>query len=71
MCTRRRLSLIELATVLIVLYDEFIATGIKYTIDENPLFTLLQHFQNRMILLLLTTTRQFGISYYNFPHLGN
>ena len=64
------LSLIELATVIMVLYDKFIATVLKFTFDENPLFTLLQHFQNRMIMLLLTM-HQFGISYYNFPHFDN
>lgn len=67
MHTWRHLSLIELATVIMVLYDKFIATGLKFTFDENPLFTLLQHFQNRMIMLLLTM-HQFGISYYNFLH---
>ena len=70
MHTWRHLSLIELATVIMVLYDKFIATVLKCTFDENTLFTLLHHFPSRMIMLLLTM-HQFGISYYNFPHFDN
>ena len=36
MHTWMRLSLIELATVIMVLYDKFIATGLKFTFDEKP-----------------------------------
>ena len=35
MHTWMRLSLIELATVIMVLYDKFIATGLKFTFDEK------------------------------------